>query len=102
MAPQLIERDGVTVYVYGREHLPPHLHAFAGDDVAQVNIRAGEIIEGYISGKKLKVVQGWLKEGNNRKLAEQNFYELNPRLKPKVGEEKKEMLKKKTKSKGGK
>jgi len=73
MAPQLIEKDGVTIYIYGREHLPPHIHAFVGEDEAQVNIRTGEIVEGYISNKKLKVVQGWLAEGTKRKEVEQNF-----------------------------
>ncbi len=82
MAPQLIEKDGVTVYLYGREHLPPHIHAFAGEDEAQINIRTGEIVEGYISNKKLKVVQTWLEEGTKRKEVEHNFYELNPKLKP--------------------
>jgi len=47
---------------------------------ALVNIRTGEIVEGYISKSKLRVVQEWLNEGNNRKNVENNFYELNPRL----------------------
>ena len=102
MAPQLIEKNGVTVYIYGREHLPPHVHAFSGDDEALVNIRTGEIFEGHISNKKLRVVQQWLNEGENRELVEQNFYELNQRLKPGESKEKKTTIKKKTKKKGGK
>ena len=101
MAPQLIEKDGVTVYIYGREHVPPHVHAFSGDNEALVNIRTGEIFEGHISNKKLKVVEKWLSEGKNWELVEQNFYELNPGLKPKEPKEK-TTIKKKTKKKGGK
>ena len=82
MAPLLIEKDGVSIHVWGRDHLPPHIHVFFGDDEALVEIRTGEIYAGYISGKKLKVVQEWLGKGENRKIVEENFYELNPRLRP--------------------
>lgn len=80
MTPLLVEKKGVCVYVYSREHLPPHVHAFSGEDEALISIRTGEIIKGSISGKKLKVVQNWLKQEGNRKAIEEIFYELNPRL----------------------
>ena len=80
MALLLIDKDGVSIYFRGREHLPPHVHVFTGDDVALVEIRTGEIYKGYIPNKKLKIVQQWLEEGNNRELVEENFYELNERL----------------------
>jgi hypothetical protein len=83
MAPILIDKNGVSIYMQSREHLPPHIHAFYGDDEALINIRTGEIHDGYLPGKKLKIVQQWLAEGENRKLVEENFYELNPRLRPK-------------------
>jgi hypothetical protein len=51
MAPLLIEKDGVSIHIWGREHLPPHVHAFSGDDEALVEIRTGEICEGKLSGK---------------------------------------------------
>lgn len=102
MAPQLIEKDGVTVYIYGKEHVPPHIHAFSGDDEALIDIRTGEIFGGYIANKKLSVVKDWLNEGKNRELTEQNFYELNPRLKPEEPTVKKASMKKKTKKKGNK
>lgn len=78
MAPQLIDKDGVIVYIYGREHVPPHVHAFVGDDEALIDIRTGKLFKGYIPNKKLSVVQKWL--NGNRELVEQNFYELNPSL----------------------
>ncbi len=106
MAPQLIDKNGVTVYIYGKEHVPPHVHAFCAEDEALVNIRTGEIFEGHISNKKLRVIQEWLDEGENRKIVEQNFYELNPRLKLQKTEAKKEVkkttIKTKTKNRGGK
>jgi hypothetical protein len=82
MAPLLVDKNGVSIILHGREHLPPHVHACYGDDEALVNIRTGEMFEGHIPGKKLKIVQGWLAEEKNRAVVEENFYELNPRLKP--------------------
>lgn len=109
MAPLLEQKEGVSIIVQGREHLPPHIHASYGDDEALVDIRTGEMFEGYIPNKKLKVVQEWLAEGENRERTEKNFYELNPRLSPKKEEEKetkpaakKEVKKKKSKKKGNK
>jgi hypothetical protein len=82
MAPLLVDKDGVSIHVRSREHLPPHIHVFTGDDVALVDIRTGKIYDGYIPSKKLRVVKEWLAEGNNRSVVEENFYELNERLRP--------------------
>lgn len=102
MAPLLIDKDGVSVHVQSREHLPPHIHVFSGDDEALVDIRTGEIFEGYLSGKRLRIVQEWLAEDKNRIQVEENFYELNPRLRPQKAEEKTTTIKIKEKKKGGK
>jgi len=83
MAPVVEKREGVDIIIHGREHLPPHVHACYGDDEALVNIRTGELFAGYIPSKKLRIVQQWLAEGDNRQRTEQNFYELNPGLHPK-------------------
>jgi hypothetical protein len=40
---------------------------FTGDDEALVEIKTGEIYEGYISNKKLRIVQEWLEENNTGK-----------------------------------
>ena len=82
MAPLLIDKDGISVIIHGREHLPPHIHVCYRDNEALVDIRTGEIFKGHIPGKKLKIVQRWLAEEKNRAVVEENFYELNPRLKP--------------------
>ncbi|CAN5379326.1 hypothetical protein BH09BAC5_BH09BAC5_16190 [soil metagenome] len=102
MAPILVDKYGVSIYVRSREHLPPHVHAFYGDDEALINIRTGEVVEGYLSGKKLRIVQKWLDQGENRKVAEENFYELNPRLRPKEIKKLKVAKKPATKRKGKK
>jgi hypothetical protein len=105
MAPLLVDKEGVSILVQGREHLPPHVHACYGEEEALVDIRTGEMFEGYVPNKKLKVVQEWLAEGENRAKVEENFYELNPRHRPKKAEEEKPTVKKvvkKNKKKGEK
>lgn len=44
MAPELERVEGIILVVYGRDHLPPHMHALHGDNEALVNIRTGEIL----------------------------------------------------------
>lgn len=98
MAPLLIDKDGVSIHIQSREHLPPHIHAFSGDDEALIDIRTGNIIKGILAGKKLRIVRDWLDEKDRRKLTEENFYELNPKLRPKktdTKEVKQETIKKK-------
>lgn len=105
MAPLLIDKEGVSIVVQGREHLPPHVHASYGEDEALVDIRTGKMFEGSIPGKKLKVVQEWLSEGKNREIVEENFYQLNPRLRPTEVKKKsvtKKATSKKDKKKGDK
>ena len=93
MAPILINKNGVSVIVQGREHLPSHVHATYGDDEALIDIRSGQLLEGFLPGKKLRIVQIWLSEGENRVIVEENFYELNPGLRPR--KEKRKAKKKK-------
>ena len=78
MAPELGRVEGISIVVYGRDHLPPHIHAFYGDDEALVEIRTGDTLKGFLPHKKFLLVQKWLAENRNR--AETNFYELNPGL----------------------
>ncbi len=94
MAPLLETKEGVSIIVQGREHLPPHIHASYGDDEALVDIRTGQMFKGIIPKTKLKVVQEWLGEGDNRKNTEENFYELNPRLRLMEIKEEKPIVKK--------
>lgn len=102
MAPLLIEKDGVSIHLWGRDHLPPHVHAFSGDDEVLVEIRTGDVYAGYLSPKKLKVVKEWLNESENRKVVEENFYELNPRLRASGAIKKINPQEKKRKKQGGK
>lgn len=82
MAPVLLNENGVRLYIRSNEHLPPHIHAESGDDDAMIDIRTGELIRGEMESRSLKYIQKWLGEGRNRKRVEEEFYRLNPSLKP--------------------
>jgi hypothetical protein len=73
MTPIIAYIEGLSIVVQSREHLPPHLHAFYGDDEALVDIRSGEVLEGHLPIKKVKVLRDWLAEGDNRSKIETKF-----------------------------
>ena len=58
--PRLASLDGVDIYMYFKDHAPPHVHAFHGDDEALVLIRDGAVYVGAIPGAKLLLVQSFV------------------------------------------
>ncbi len=44
--PEICRFQGIIIKMFGREHNPPHLHAFQGKYEAMFNIETGELIEG--------------------------------------------------------
>ena len=57
--PRLASFDGVDIYMYFKDHAPPHVHAFHGDDEALVVIRDGSVYAGSL-GNKLGLVQDYV------------------------------------------
>jgi hypothetical protein len=83
MAPVIDLIEGIKIEVYSREHLPPHIHAKYGEYEILINLNTSEIEEGKFPNKKLVIIKKWLEISENKNLALKNFYELNPKLKPK-------------------
>jgi hypothetical protein len=81
MAPILLNKEGVKIFIHSRDHLPPHIHVQYADDEAIVSIRTGEILKGHLPSRKLLVVQTWLNEGDVKWRVEEIFYELNAHIK---------------------
>lgn len=50
----------IRMYFQQAEHNPPHIHALYGDDMAAVDIKAGEVLEGYLPPKALAMVREWV------------------------------------------
>jgi len=65
--PQLASFDGIDIYMYFKDHAPPHVHAFHGDDEAVLLVRDGSIFAGSLPVNKLAVVRAWI-EANGREL----------------------------------
>jgi hypothetical protein len=66
---------GILIYMFWREHNPPHFHAKYGDDEVVVEIESGKV-SGSMSKRALMMVQAWREEHkeelmNDWKLAEQ-------------------------------
>ena len=53
---------GITIMMHLRdkEHNPPHVHVFYGDEAATINILNGELLEGYIHMKQMKLVREFI------------------------------------------
>ena len=47
----------IMMYLRGKEHNPPHIHAFYGDDAATFYISNGEIYEGSFPSRAKKMVK---------------------------------------------
>ena len=50
---------GIRILLYWREHDPPHFHAQYAEHEAQVDIRQGIVITGYLPRRQLRLVLAW-------------------------------------------
>lgn len=57
--PKLSEFFGISIYMYYREHQPPHFHAIYGDDEALVSIETLSLIAGKLSPRVTGLVVEW-------------------------------------------
>ena len=60
--PVLSRFYGISIRMYFQqaEHNPPHIHALYGEDVAEIIIENGEVLEGYLPPKALHMVREWI------------------------------------------
>jgi len=75
---------GIVIYMYWKDHAPPHLHAKYGDDEIVVEIRTGNV-SGNMSNRAIKLIQEWRELHKDEllkdwKLAEQKkaLFAINP------------------------
>ena len=55
--PEISRFYGIVIRMFFRDHQPAHFHARFGEFEAQINISDGEIIEGNLPKKPLRLVQ---------------------------------------------
>ena len=51
---------GLIVEMFYNEHIPPHFHARHGKDRAVIDIASGDVLEGELSRRDLRLVEAWL------------------------------------------
>ena len=51
---------GIVVQMYWRDHPPPHIHVFYGDDEALIEIRTGEVLAGRLPRVAMRIVLEWV------------------------------------------
>ena len=57
--PRVSEFFGIIIWMYYNDHQPPHFHAaYAGEEVLIV-IGSGDVYEGRLSCRALRLVQEW-------------------------------------------
>ncbi len=48
------------MYYAPKEHNPPHIHIYFQNETAVINIQNGNVMEGKISTKQLRLVNAWI------------------------------------------
>lgn len=83
--PEVSRFFGIVVAMFYNEHSPPHFHAKYGDDQASIRIDNGEILEGHLGPRALRLVAEWrmlhqteLIEDWNRAQARQPLNKIAP------------------------
>lgn len=67
--PRLITLEGVDIYMYFRDHAPPHVHAFHGDDEVLVVVADGTVLVGSLPPGKLALVRDYVASNVDELLA---------------------------------
>ena len=55
----------IKMYFQQSEHNPPHIHAIYGENVGIIDINTGEMLEGDLPIRALKLAQEWIKENKH-------------------------------------
>lgn len=58
------------MYVGKKEHNPPHFHAYYQDSKATFDIQKGELIDGNIPRKQIKLIEAWAELHKDELLAD--------------------------------
>jgi hypothetical protein len=57
--PRIAEFYGISIYMYYRDHTPPHFHAIYAQYEVQVEIRSGEPLAGRLPPRAQALVREW-------------------------------------------
>ncbi|HEX3871653.1 MAG TPA: DUF4160 domain-containing protein [Pirellulales bacterium] len=57
--PRISQFYGIAVYMYYRDHAPPHFHAIYGEHEAEIDIETGNVCAGSLPARAMGLVQDW-------------------------------------------
>jgi hypothetical protein len=57
--PRISTFFGIVIWMYYNDHQPPHFHATYGGEEVLILIGSGDVYEGQISRRALRLVQEW-------------------------------------------
>ncbi len=57
--PRISEFYGIAIYMYYRDHAPPHFHAIYGEYEATVAIQTADVLEGRLPRRARTLVSEW-------------------------------------------
>lgn len=71
----------IKMYFQQSEHNPPHIHDIYGEYMGAIDIKTGELLEGDLPPRALKLVKEWLEVNKDELLKiwnTQNFKKIPP------------------------
>ncbi len=57
--PRISSFYGISIYMYWRDHAPPHFHAQYGEHWAELTIEDGHLLKGSLPRRALRMVRAW-------------------------------------------
>lgn len=57
--PEICRFFGIIITMYADDHNPPHFHARYGGSRIMIDIATGDIIEGNMPKRSLRLIQAW-------------------------------------------
>lgn len=57
--PEISRFYGIIIAMFAKDHAPPHFHAKYGDDAGFFNIETGELIDGKLPRRAIRLIQDW-------------------------------------------
>ena len=80
--PRISEFYGIAVYMYFREHSPPHFHAFYAGSNAEFSIADGEVLAGRLPLRAAKLVRTWARIRRNELMADWELARAGKDIRP--------------------
>jgi hypothetical protein len=67
--PELSRFYGLVIYMFAKDHIPPHCHVKYGEYRGLINILTGELLEGYLPRRAVRLIQDWVELHHDELLA---------------------------------